>query len=276
MNSLTKYPKTTKPLAEILMRRMRNLANSENGHCYILGNGGSLKYLNLKLLSSDVVIGCNFQFIHNQSNSINLKYFTSLDPVATYGEKGTPIRMRFEKYIKDHHEISFFLGMRDLFRVTGKNVYHLAPLGNNWPGNLNRHKRILFKSDSQPLLGSLRGQINLAIFLGFKSATLVGHDYLLSPTISGHFYEFGHGATVDLYGWNSEFLEYATKFIDLKILSPKPATSMIPIIAQAESSKLISQYRENFEIVDGSDLHILARANAQYGFGYSLFQVPTQ
>ena len=271
LNAISRFPTATKPAAEILMNKIRKLANSETGHCYILGNGGSLKYLDLSLLNPDAVIACNFQFLHKQSDSINLKYFTNLDPIATLGEINTPLRIRFEEFIKEHSEIAFFLSMRDVFRVTGKNTYHLAPLGNNWPGNRDPSKRLQFRSDSQPLLGSLRGQINLAIFLGFTSATLVGHDYLLSPTISGHFYEFGHGATVDLYGWNAEFLEHATKFIDLKILSPKPATSVIPVISQAESSTLISQYRENFEIVDGSDLQILAGANAQYGFGYTLF-----
>ena len=267
---MSKFPTATTPIANVLMRKLKVVANSESGHCYILGNGGSLKHIDLSLLTSDIAIGCNLQFLHNESNSINLKYFTHLDPISALGETNTPLRVKFEKYIKDHDEISFFLSMRDIFRVTNKNVYHLAPLGNNWPGNKDPHKQLQFRSDSQPLLGSLRGQINLAIFLGFTSATLLGHDYLLTPTRSGHFYELGQGVIVDLNGWNSDFIRDATQFIDLRIVSPEPATSVIQIVSTTESPELTARYKENFEIIDGSDLQILAEANNRFGFGYSL------
>jgi hypothetical protein len=270
LQHMSKFPTATTPFANLLMRRLKLVANSESGHCYILGNGGSLKHIDFSLLNPDIAIGCNLQFLHNESNSINLKYFTHLDPIAALGEVKTPLRAQFEEYIKEHDEISFFLSMRDMFRVTGSNVYHLAPLGNNWPGNRDHRKQLQFRSDSQPLLGSLRGQINLAIFLGFTSATLLGHDYLLTPTRSGHFYELGQGALVDLNGWNSDFIMNATKFIELSIVSPEPATSVIQIVSMTESPTLTARYRENFEIIDDLDLQILAEANNRFGFGYTL------
>ena len=270
IHSFSKFPTATKPVAEILMNKIRKLANSETGHCYILGNGGSLKYVDLRLLNPDVSIGCNLQFLHNESDSINLKYFTLLDPIATLGEIDSPLRVRFEEYMSAHIEISFFLSMRDIFRVRGDNTYHLAPLGNNWPGNRDPIKRLQFRSDSQPLLGSLRGQINLAIFLGFTSATLVGHDYLLSPTISGHFYEFGMGSQVDLGDWNVEFLKRASQFIDLEVMTPSASRSEISVVSYKEKCDVPPIYRENIQILSPSDYRLLSDANTAYGFGYNI------
>jgi len=256
--------------AQILMNKLKALADTESGSAYIIGNGVSLKSIDFLKLKQDPVIGCNFQFLHCEEKFLNTKYYLHLDPLRSTGEIRTGLRSHFERYIRENKNINFFLSIRDYARFRGKNVFHLAPLGGNWPGNKDYSKRIIFRGKSQPLSGSLRGQISLAIYLGFSKATLLGHDYLLTPTYSRHFYEYGEGVKTDLAGWNSDFLRRASEFIDLEIVGPAGSNSSIPMKSATEVFRENTLYRENSEIISREDLALLSEANEKYNFGYLL------
>jgi hypothetical protein len=260
---------------KLLLSKMKELANSEKGKCYLIGNGGSLKNYNLSNFANRPSLACNFQFIHAETPYLDLRYYTHLDPLKTLGKRNSELRNAFESYVAKNKDISFFLSMRDFIQFRPTNAFHLAPIGDNWPGNLDERRTDLFSRHAKPLLGTLRGQINLAIFLGFSSATLVAHDYLLSPTHSGHFYEFGIGKEIELGNWNVEFLSKASQFIELEIMSPTPCKSSIPVVTYTDTFDTSPSYRENNEIISIHESKLLSAANDSYEFGYKLHDTET-
>ncbi len=69
------------------------------------------------------------------------------------------------------------------------------------------------RPDSQR--GTLSFQLSLAIYLGFKKAYLVGHDYTHYPSRHPHFYERGEGSLGSVRGFSKDYITYAKQYMDL-------------------------------------------------------------
>ena len=204
------------------------LHNSESGSCYIFGNGSSLKSINFGQFNDLPSIGCNLLLLHSNVNTLNLKYYTFLDPIKSMGLNHKLFLKRFTFFIKKNPNIAFFVSPFDKFKLSGRNINYLAPLSDDWPGNTNPALARMLDRSNEPLAGSLRAQILLAIYLGFERLILVGHDYTLFPTKSGHFYENSVDEFVDLSEWNIDFLFEASKIVDIITIGIESDSKVLP------------------------------------------------
>lgn len=202
---------------KLFFARISSLYKSENGKCYIFGNGWSLKGIDLRKFLDAPVIGCNFHFLIDSMYKLTPKYYVHLEKLNELGKREHFFRTYFEKYVDSHSSTKFFVHLYDYLKLKKQNCFFLIPIGRNWyPAGTAFEQQ--FDAIKIPLEGSLRSSINLAIYLGFSEIVLVGHDYLMQPTRAGHFYEKGIGEQIHLENWNADFLNSAQKLINIKII----------------------------------------------------------
>jgi hypothetical protein len=254
---------------KILMSKMKVLHNSESGACYILGNGSSLKNVKLAHFSDLPAIGCNLLCLHSDIADLNLKYYTFLDPMKSMGKQNRVFLGRFKEFIGSNPNIKFFVSPYDYIRIRNRNVSYLAPLSNNWPGNKDKNLALLLHRSKKPISGSLRAQILLAIYLGFDKLILVGHDYTLYPTRSGHFYENDIEEFIDLSEWNKDFLNEIAKLVDIESLGIGSESKVVKYKEIPESKRLSSNSNSKIPI-SKEDYFLLQRLNEDEGIGFQL------
>ena len=107
-------------------RRSKNLLKSnekyknihEGETCYILGNGGSLKYFDLSVLSNFVTLGTTYSLVDKRLRGSGLNYciFPSaylMNPLWKSRQTGkiqfNSLKPIFKKIIKDNKKTQFFI-----------------------------------------------------------------------------------------------------------------------------------------------------------------------
>lgn len=267
--SIVRNPLIGALACKVLLPKMKVLHNSESGACYIFGNGSSLKNVELAHFSDLPAIGCNLLCLHSDIRNLNLKYYTFLDPMKSMGKQNRVFLNRFKDFIGRNPNIAFFVSPYDLLRIRNQNVSYLAPLSDNWPGNKNKDLALLLHRSNNPLSGSLRAQILLAIYLGFDKLILVGHDYTLYPTRSGHFYENDVEEFVDLSKWNKDFLNEIAKLVDIESLGIGSESDVVRYKEIPESKRLSSNSNSKIPI-SSEDYFLLQKLNEDKGIGFQL------
>lgn len=255
--------------SKTLMSKMKKLSKSETGACYIFGNGSSLKYLDLSKFSDLPAIGCNLLCLHSHVGELNLRYYTFLDPMYSMGSQSREFLNRFKDFIRCSKNTTFLVSPYDLFKIRLPNVSFLAPLSDNWPGNDNQELARMLRRSNNPLVGSLRAQILLAIFLGFEKLILVGHDYTLTPTKSGHFYENEIDSTFDLSGWNKEFLHEISKLVEIVSLGINSDSSVVKYEEVPDSKRLPTLPNAKIPI-SSEDYLLLQVLNEDKSLGFNI------
>lgn len=114
--------------------------------------------------------------------------------------------------------------------------------------------------------GTFKFQISLAIYLGFRKAYLVGHDYTHSQSRSLHFYEKGFGIMEGKKDFNREFIDYAKKLIELTTITLDGGSQVMDAVTYKEFTRTEPRFQENIDIVDRAKLENLATWD-----GYSIF-----
>jgi hypothetical protein len=202
---------------KLFFTKLSSLFKSENGKCYIFGNGWSLKGIDHKQFQDAPIIACNFHFLIKSEIRLIPKYYIHLEKMSELGKAKEIFRNYFRNYIFKQSSTKFFIHFFDYLNLRNKNLFFLLPFGRNWYPAQKEFEQ-LFDARNVPLEGSLRSSLNLAIYLGFSEVVLVGHDYLMQPTRAGHFYEKGIGEEIYLENWNLDFLNTAKKFINIRII----------------------------------------------------------
>jgi len=104
------------------------------------------------------------------------------------------------------------------------------------------------------------------MFLGFKKAYLVGHDYTHYPPRHLHFFEKGEGLIGEHKAFVADFLDYAKQHIDLVTVTLDGGSNTIDSITYEKLTGAKPVFRENVTIVDRAKLESLAK----WG-GYQIF-----
>ena len=252
---------------QFFMRKMTEMHNSESGSCYIFGNGSSLKNLDFEQFNDLPSIGCNLLFLHSDVSKLNLNYYTFLDPIKSMGINHALFSKRFTCFIKKNPNTAFFVSPFDKFKLNGRNINYLAPLSDDWPGNSNPALGRMLNRSNEPLAGSLRAQILLAVYLGFERLILVGHDYTLSPTKSGHFYENNVDEFVDLSEWNIDFLFEISKIVDIITIGIESGSKVLPYEEVGIRMRSFNKSVRNIPISQ-EDLQLLRALNNDAAIGF--------
>lgn len=242
---------------------LSKLRNSHEGQeCYIFGDGVSLKYFDLSIFNDKIGIASNNLMFHKDFNELNVKYYSIYEPYwflpfFVSGFKGLKIwKNKIQQYhnikAKENKQIRFFTDISNSMKFKGKNIFYVSRriMNDITEKNFISHKINSFE-------GSLRSQITLAIFFGFKKAYLVGHDYTHEDSLSRHFYEKGFVKKINLTKWNYDFLEKAKKEINLITITRRGGALSLNSITYSKFCSKQLDYKENHKIVSNDDLMVL-------------------
>lgn len=250
-------------------RKISDLINLRDRHkgeeCYIFGDGVSLKYFDLSVFNDRIAIGSNNLIFHKDFKKLNIKYYCIYEPFwflpyFVSGFKGVKIwKNKIQKYhqliAKENKQITFFTDISNSIRFIGSNIIYVSTqiVNNITDENFISHKINCFE-------GSLRVQLMIAKFLGFNKVYLIGHDYLNSETISGHFYEKGPGVkTKNTHdSWNNDFLKLMKKKLEIISITNNNTSLKVKTIPYEKFKGDTLNYKENNEIVSLKNLQILS------------------
>lgn len=233
-------------------RRFKDLHKGES--CYLFGNGISLKEMDLSKFNDKISIGCAYLWLHNDFNVLNVKYYCEIQPFWFYPLWRNPFSQRIERnpqsalqkrVLKSYPRISFFTSLSNIFGVWGDNVYYLHHFGAKKPGfdKFCMDKIFYFR-------GALHVMVGMAIYMGFKSAYLVGCDYTHFPQRVLHFYEKGRGLTNFDDDYNVDFFKVAQERIDLTTITSNGSTSRtLNYVDYSDYTGAEPVFRENTELV---------------------------
>lgn len=242
--------------------------------CYIFGDGISLKWMDLSQFSNKLSIIGNMLIYHKEAKQLQAPYCTITEPFFFY--PFFPYRNRtrgkfqllrhycyeeYKKSIAENPEITFFVNFSNYPVCRFPNVLYTS---RQYKTAFEANNPFKDREDSHG--GTFRFQIALAIFLGFKKAYLVGHDYTHFPSRSLHFYEKGEGILDGNRGFSRDFINYAKQHIDLTTVTLDSSSETMNFITYKELTGKDPCFRENTDIVDEVKLKNLATWH-----GYTIF-----
>lgn len=166
--------------------------------CFILGNGSSLKYMNLRLLKNEYTYVVNDFILHNDLYNIAPTFYSTIEPISilnNYQKKShyyiDNFYSRIDKALKPLNIILFFraefqeyIEKNMLFK--NKEIHYLHGLG-----SLNNED--LFDDICEPnsfMDGVIYSAICNCAYMGFKSIYFIGCDCdWFRKKTEAHFYE---------------------------------------------------------------------------------------
>jgi hypothetical protein len=266
------YTKTTNKIIYSLfgenISRNSVFKNIHKGEeCYIVGTGGSLKYMDLSSFNNKVVIGSNNLFFHKNFSDLKCNYYQLPTPYLfskykNFKYRNRPNKLRrqtyfsdiYRKKIIDNKNTLFFTSISNInFRA--KNVFYEHHFGNKKP-DFDKYD---LSGEFSFMEGSLASMLGLALYMGFKKAVLVGIDYTFSPSIVGHFWN------TPTIMWEKEILQEKTYFFEmvqkkmelLTITLDGGNSSLLDYMSYCDYFGVDQVYQKSYDLVDAVDLSIL-------------------
>lgn len=239
--------------------------------CYLIGDGVSLKWFDLKEFSSKISIGIGFVAFHKEFKTLNAKYLMVAEPFWFYPGFWTnnitksasmpDISKAYRNFIEDNQEKKFFLNLSNYPVMRSKNIIYMF--------RDIKDKRLpvdFITRRINAFHGTLRSSILLAIYMGFDHCYLVGCDYTHVPSRMHHWYEKGRGFFSPHENYNKDFFEMAKEYIDITTITLDGASEFINAMTYKNHTGHDTIYKENWELVDERYLKVLATFP-----GYSIY-----
>ena len=266
--------KTLKFLSRGILSKNDKFKNRHKGEtCYIIGNGASLKSMDLSVFTDHITIPLNLLCLHNDFKLLNAPYFVMIAPYFlypyikdSYTRKviKNDVGRAFQKSIMEYPDITLFTSLSNYFGFkTVKNVNYVHHFGFE-DNDINKCD---ISSDFSFMKGGLYAAIGLAINLGFKKAILVGCDYMFTPISDGHFYALGPSIiSKNNNNVYKSLIDETKNFIELELITDTAESNWIQYQNYENYADENLYYRENREIVESEYLDILNSAyeNKQY------------
>jgi hypothetical protein len=240
--------------------------------CYIFGNGISLKWMDLHQFADRPSILGNMLIFHKEANALIKPYCSIIEPTwfyPFYPYLGHGKLQIFRNYVNKEYKKSIIENPETLFLINIANYpvarfsnvlfvsrWYKSPFKNNNP----------FMDCTDACQGTLSFQLSLSIYLGFKRAYLIGHDYTHFPSRTHHFYEKGAGILDGNRSFSREFIDYAKQHIDLVTVTLDGGSETMNSITYRNLTGKEPSFRENIDIVERVKLESLATWK-----GYSIF-----
>ena len=245
----------------------KNLAPFKNIHagesCYIFGDGASIKWFDLARFSDKPAFILGLLFLHKKFLHIGRPiygllaepyYFYSYFrlPMPPYSLWKNNIQRRYREVIRQHIDSQFFVSLSNYPVLRGPNVNYLFQ---SIPDSTFPIQCL--SQNQNPMHGSLRVSITLAIFMGFSTIYLIGCDYTHAKSRSKHWYEFGSGVSNELVGYNKKFFDIAKKYVDIITVTLEGEGSLLSSIEYEKHTHSAPVYSENCDLVEMDDLLLL-------------------
>ncbi len=265
------FRKSIRKLFQFVLRKNLDIKNTHAGDtCYLICDGGSLKYFDLSkfgdyksLVSSAVPLHKEFQFL-------DPLYYVQPEPFLYWPSvrKGRFVSLAARRKLQQIYSP---------FRLNSLGTSSILSL-TNWPFTFSSQS-LYFMDDFYDkelsdhfitkqvdgFSGTLSTMISYAIYMGFTRAYLIGCDYTQVPSKSGHWYETGIDVETDQSNYLKEFLTLASEEIELITVTPNSTIKGLYIkhITYSELTGCQPMFRENYELMDEENLRIL-RMQSQY------------
>lgn len=241
-------------------KRFKNLHKGQS--CYLVGNGVSLKSMDLGRFGDKIAIGCNSLFVHKAFGKLDCRYYQIPATLTFYPYRSYYGKLQrnyigdlYRKKVDENRHINFFTSLSNIFNMRGKNIYYTHHFGSrDW--NLDN---CAMDGIFSFMAGGTYAMLGTAIYMGFESAVLVGMDYTFTPRQSHHFFEKGRGfvhkEADNVYG---ELFEALRNRIDLVTIVPNGMqSSLLKYVEYEKYTSSPSTYSENTEIIDTESLAYL-------------------
>jgi hypothetical protein len=238
--------------------------------CYIFGDGISLKWMDLKQFADRPSILGNMMICHKDVSVLKALYCSIIDSFwfwtfCPFGDGKNfyhTIHREYRKSINQNPATLFFINYSNYPVARFANAIYVS---RHYVPAFEHSNPFWDREDAH--YGTLRFQLALAIFCGFRKAYLVGHDYTHLPSRSLHFYEKGEGILLGgKKNFCREYLQYVNKHINLVTVTLDAVSDTLDSITYRELTGQEPQFHENTELVDKEKLLSLATWK-----GYSIF-----
>jgi len=161
--------------------------------CFVIGNGPSLKAMDLRPLADEVTIGANSFYKHPLAADVRLKFLCVFDPHFMRDE---PRSVDWHRTIDErlpeasflfHHSASSLVKKHQLY--SGREVFYVQ--SGKWTHRGNFVDFDFYRLRNVGMTTGSSIAIPLAVFLGFKKIYLIGFDcnWLENTSGSYHFYD---------------------------------------------------------------------------------------
>lgn len=250
-----------------ILERNRRFKNRHQGEtCYILGNGGSLRFMDLTAFDDHPAIGLNLICMHRDFHALRVPYYVVAEAFFMYPlfktvyQRGISRNLMggmFTRRIRQYPDVNLFTSVTNLPAMGLRNRYYVHHFGHRAP---DRNLRDLDRPFSF-MAGALYMGIALAIYMGFRKAVLLGCDYMCSPTAFGHFYSAAplqSGVTDDTLF--AGLLHEVDSLIELQLVTVDRGSTVVPVTTYQALTGREPFYRENHEIVSARDLDVCQQA----------------
>jgi hypothetical protein len=260
-------------LAQPELKKIQRFKDIHRGEsCYLMGDGMSLKWFDLKNFSNKVSIGSGSLIpFHKEFKLLNMRYLMLLEPFwffpAFWTDNFTKstsmpcISKAYGEIIKNNQDKQFFLNLSNYAVLRSNNLTYMF--------RAIKDKRLasdFITNRINAFQGSLRASILLAIYMGYDHCYLVGCDYTHVPSRSLHWYEKGQGIFFAHENYNKDFFEIAKEFIDITTITLDGTSEFINSVTYKEHTGQDPVFRENTELIAERYLNVLATWS-----GYKIF-----
>ena len=251
--------------------------------CYLFGCGISLKWMDLHQFADRPSILGNMLIHHKDVRALKAPYCTIIEPYFFYPifpyrlpmiypyRAGRYMRFlwnsahrEYRKAIRQNAETLFLINLSNYPVARFPNARYVS----RWSVPPFEHRNS-FRERTDAHQGTLKFQLSLAIYLGFKKAYLVGHDYTHFPSRAGHFFEKSDGKLNGTRYFCEDFINYASRYIDLVTVTLESGSETMNAVTYKDLTGQDPIFRENTEIVDRVKLENLA-ANFHSWQGFSI------
>jgi len=269
---LKKIEKSFWNLNKNLLKSNEKYNNIHKGEtCYILGNGASLKYYDLSVLSNSLTMGCSYALMDKRLIDAGLNYCVYpssylMAPLWKSRQTGkiqfNSLMPIFKKIIKDNNKTQFFINLTDKYSFLNppKNINFIYHCGNT---NSNSYD---MSGEFSTVTGGLDFMLGIAKYLGFSKVVLLGCDYLGLPCLEGHFYSSNKPFIGE---YKVDYIKRIRKLADnlqLDVLTIFPEGFNSPVFESESFSEYFGvddEYHNQSEIIDDDYLELLKKANSK-------------
>ena len=214
-------------------KKLKNIHAGET--CFILANGGSLKYYNISKLPKFPSIACSFSLLDKRLESSKPNYYVIAESYSFYSLiyntvphvkkfQINKMKLIFDDIFKTNPDTKIFTNISNFYaricRSRDIHFYHYFEDDKSFNDDLS--------GSFSNCRGTLDTMLGVAKYLGFKEAILFGCDYLGTSPMEGHFYSNKKPlSSID----KEYFREYRDKIklaadgIDVTVILPKGVTS---------------------------------------------------
>lgn len=251
-------------ISKPILSKIKNLKNKHQSEsCYLIGDGISLKYFDLKSFSNKVSFSLSTLPFHKDFKFLNCKYAICGNPYLLYPRFFNQYwtsgkRKKFRSFINTYKEKIFFMNILNYPLIRNSNIMYFS---NTIPDNHSFIEECNLKNQNI-FSGTIRSSIALAIYMGFEKIFLVGCDYTHENSYSRHWYEIGKGIPNPQINYQKEFFDIAQKYAQIITITPEGKGSFLQSITYSDLTKKPLIYKENTDLVNAPDLNILSKSTA--------------